>query len=175
MGNKIIITILIFTIVLGVGMGLIWPKYQCYKVLKLEVGKKETELVYNQQYFSRLKEIEAQFAKNQESVSKVESALPEYFSVPAFFANLQKMSAQAGLILNQVSKSSTKDNEGVKEHSFSVSVSGTISSFENFILYLENSVKLIDVESFDFSSPTEEDATGEEVLDFNLAIKTYSY
>ena len=74
MENKIIVIIVIFATVLGLGMGLVWPKYQHYKVSRLEVGKKETELVYNQQYFSRLKEIQAELIRNQESVSKIESA-----------------------------------------------------------------------------------------------------
>lgn len=171
MKNRLIITIICFAIAIGLGLGILWPKYQEYKVLKLRVENKKTEFSYHQQYFKKLEEINSELSQYEESLSKIDSAFPVYFSVPAFFANLQRISSQSGLILNQIGESSIQEKERIKERSFNLSLSGSLANFKNFLSALENSAKLIETENFNFSSPEEE----EESISFSVVIKTFSY
>jgi Tfp pilus assembly protein PilO len=173
MGNRILITIICFALALGLGFGLVWPKYQDYRGLKLEVEKKETELSYHQQYFKELKEIDSKLKEYQASLSKIERAFPDYFSIPAFFANSERISSQSGMILNQISGGSVQEKNGLKERHFNLSLSGDLANFESFLSTLEKTIPLIEVENFSFSSS--EGEGGGETVDFSLGIKTYSY
>ena len=171
MTNRILITIICLALSLGLGLTIVRPEYQDYRDLKSEAERKKTELLYHQQYFAELKEIDSRLKEYEVSLSKIENAFPFYFSVPAFFANLQRITSQSGLILDQVSKGSVQEKEKIKEHSFSLSLSGSLTNFKNLLFALENSAKLIEVENFSFSSPEEE----EEPINFRLLIKTFSY
>jgi len=169
--NRTIISIICFIVALGLGIGVVWPKYQDYKVLKLGVEKKKIELSYHQQYFAELKEIDSKLSKYEVALSKIDYALPADFSLPAFFANLQRIASQSGMILNQIGEGPIQKTGAIQERSFSLSLSGSFSNFKNFLSALEKSAKLIEVENFSFTSLK----SAEESISFTVSIKTYSY
>jgi len=58
----------------------------------------------------------------------------------------------------------------IKEMNFELGLSGSYSSFKNFLSILERSSKLIEIEKISFSVGEKE-----KPWDFNLGIKVYSY
>lgn len=170
--NRIIITIICFVVGIGLGLIAVWPKYQNYRVLKFEVEQKKTEFGYHQQYFAKLKEISSKLGGYNVALSKIENALPSYFSVPEFMSNLQKLASQSGMILTNISGGKSGEKEGRKEHTFSLALSGDYSNFKNFLSILEKSAKIIEVENFSFSTAL---AARETTMSFTVNIKTYSY
>lgn len=173
MQNKTITIIVLLAVGLSLIAGLVWPKFQAYRLESLKVETKETELEYQKNYVSRLKEIESQIEEYEQPFSKIESSLSDYFSSPAFFANVQRMAAQSGLVIKSLAESSAQvkeDSEELKKRTFSVSVSGNYEDFRSFISSLENSAKIIEVEKFGFSDLSEEESS-----DFDLTISTHTY
>ena len=91
--------------------------------------------------------------------------------MPGFFANMQKLASQGGIILNSITSDKSKSEGNLQTYSYGLSLSGTFLNFKGFLTILENSAKLIEIRSFNFSSPEEE----EETKEFKLNIETKSY
>lgn len=173
MSRPTIITINLL-IVLVIGVFLIWPKYQDLRTLRLEIREKGAELQYKEKHFSNLKEISEELKKYQEELSKIDSILSSDPSLPSLFDFLQKASSQNGLILKNLgsfSITTSKENPAIKEIRLDFTLSGSYFSFKNFLLTLEKSARLIEVESISFSSLGEKETSPS----FNLKIKVHSY
>lgn len=149
---------------------LIFPKYQNLNSLKKEIFEKEDELSSQEKYFETLRETSEELKKYEDSLSKVDTALPKNPSLPELLNFIQKTSSQSGLSLKGISPAVTSPLEGeIKETRINFLLVGSYSDFKNFLSILEKSARLIDIENFSFSSPKE----GQ--FNFNLAIKVYSY
>jgi Tfp pilus assembly protein PilO len=169
--NRILAAIICFVAAFGLGAALTYPSFISYFQKRGDLEQRKTELDYSQEYFSKLKKMERELEEYSEETGKIEKALPEYFSVPAFFANMQKLASQGGLILNSISGKAITSGGSLQTHSYGLSLSGTYSNFNNYLSILEKSAKLIEIKSFSFSSPEEE----EETTNFNLTVETKSY
>ena len=165
--NKLILSGGFLALALILGLTLTWPKYQAFKNLQLNIKAKEAELQSKQEYFSQIKEISKQLEEYTDSLNKISSALPETPSLPSLFNFLQLSASQTGLVLGEIILG------GVSEGEIRVTcrLIGDYPSFKNFLLALENSARMIEVESVAFESP--EKPT--ESFTFVVQIKTYSY
>lgn len=167
----IIIVSFLFSIILGIAV--LWPKFQDLKALKTIIEEKTLEFRQQQQYFSKLEQINSELGKYERELAMISSALPETPSLPSLFNFLQKAGSQSGLVLKGISPFAVSFAETapqLKETQFSLDVVGSYSSFKNFISVLEKSGRLIEVENIFFFSSKEENP-----LTFNLKIKIYSY
>jgi Tfp pilus assembly protein PilO len=166
----IIISCIFLTFILGVF--LIWPKYQELEALKLKIFQKQLEFQSQEEYLTDLKNASQELEKYQESLSKIDSALPEDASLPALFDFFQKASSQSGLVLGNFGSVtiSPKEESTLKEIRLALSLSGSYSALKDFLSILENSARMVEVENISFSSPSEK-----EPFFFKLGIKVYSY
>ena len=175
MNRPITITICLL-VAMAFGIGLVFPKYKDLKILQEQIAQKEAELRTKDEYFLNLNNLlEAlKLERYSDSLSKIDTVLPADFLSPSFFDFLQKTSSENGLVLEsigEVSSKSSKEREGLKEYSLSLSLIGSYSSFKSFLLSLEKTARLIETESFSFASPQKEN----ELFSFGLQIKFYSY
>lgn len=170
--NRKIVIFICFASVIALGVLVIRPEYREYKKLKLESAQKEIEYSYHQEYFIELADIDSKLKERKSSIEKVKHAFPDDFSIPAFCANMQKMSSKNGMILENLTGGvvSKKAKDRIKKRQFNIGISGTFANFYNFLSDIENSAKLIEVEKISFASPEKD-----EPVSFNLTIKTYSY
>jgi len=174
MMNKLYITATALVLVVILIIFLLWPKYQGLRELSLIIQKKETELQSKRDYFAQLRKISQRLIEYKESLSRVDSALPEEPSLPSLFDYFQKTSSQTGLLLEDIVFGGVKDREKgskIKEIYISLILSGSYSDFKNFLFAIEKSAKLIEVEKIMFSTPKESG----EPFSFGVNIKTYSY
>lgn len=173
--SRQIIIIITLSSALIFGIGLVSPKYQDLNRIQKQIGEKKAELQSQEEYFSNLKKTSEELKSYEVQLSKIDSALPPdpFVSFSVLFDFIQKASSQSGLILkviNPVGSKPSQTLEGIQETALSLIVSGSYSSFKNFLSLLEKTSRLIEVENISFSS------LGEEApLNFNLRIKVYSY
>ena len=85
MTRQIPVSIFCFLISLGILFLGILPLSNQLRNLNLEIEKKNLEIRYREDYFSNLRDIAEKLEKHQESLAKINSALPEIFSLPKFF------------------------------------------------------------------------------------------
>ncbi len=165
---NIIIICFLSTILLGAF--LLYPKYQNFVVFEKQIKTKENELQSKQEYLSNLSENSEQLKKYQEKLLVIDNALPSTFSLPSLFDLLQKIASQNGLIVKDMNSSYVTNPERIQEVRVNLKVVGLYSSFKSFMSVLEKSARMIEIESFSFSTPQEG-----EIFDFILTMKTYSY
>lgn len=170
---KFIVILICLLVSFGLGFGILYPKYQEIKFLRFEISQKETELRYKEEYFSNLSQISEKLKGFGDSLAKIDSAIPQVVSLPSLFDFLQKISSQSGLLLRKLSPVSGRyltEKSEIQEHSFSLSLSGSYLALKNFLLSLEKSARLIEVNSISFSSPAEGN-----FFEFELDLKVHSY
>lgn len=168
--NRSIIIIICFLLTIVLGAFLLYPEYQDFTVLKKQIEAKENQLQSKQEYLSNLSQNSEQLKKYQEKLLVIDTALPSILSLPRFFDLLQKTTSQNGLIIKDMDSSLMTNPEGIQEVSVNLKATGLYSSFKSFISVLEKSARMIEIESFSFSTPQKG-----EIFDFILTIKAYSY
>lgn len=184
--NRFIITIICFVLALGLGLGLLWPKYQALKKLEVNIEQKETELQTRADYFSLIKDTSEELEKYQEPLSKISVALPLYthLSLPPLFDFLNKAAAQTGLVLEDMSlvgisqpkteeKTAKKGGESIKTKEIQVNLllNGSYPAVRDFLQALEKSARMIEVRNISFLTPEEPG----EPFSFKLEIIAHSY
>lgn len=153
------------------------PKYTDFKDLKKEVEKKELDLQAAEQYYLNLQKISTKLEDYEESLAKINSAIPEEFSLASLLNFFQKKASESGLVMKSLSKESSlgqKKEEGkvrieIKENYLTLGLTGTLSSFKNFLQNIEKSSRLIEVENILLKE------TAKELPEFTIVIKVYSY
>jgi len=171
--RPIAIAVILF-IILVLGFYFVFPKYQEFKEIQLEVSEKEAEFKGRAEYFAEVGSTFKRLKDYEESLGKIEDALPPTPSLAPLIYFLQTKSSENGLIFrraNLLSVSLVSEKSDIKEITFSLEFFGSYPAFKNFLSSLEKSARLIEVESISFVSQQESDQT----YPFNLTIKIHSY
>jgi Tfp pilus assembly protein PilO len=161
---------------------LVYPKYQSLYSLKSQALQKKEEYQNLEIYHQQLREIFEKLKNYQDSLSKIEFALPENPSLPEFFDFIQKLASLSGLSLSQISSSLVSEavskgelapppsEKELKEWKIALTLNGDYYSFKNFLSSLEKSARLVEINKISFSSSKEKG-----IFDFNLDIKIRGY
>ncbi|MFH1509956.1 MAG: type 4a pilus biogenesis protein PilO [Candidatus Nealsonbacteria bacterium] len=168
-----LIIIITFILLLIIGGTFLFPKFSQLNEIKENIQAKEIELQYGQEYFDRLGELKIKLEENTFEISKISSALPIDASAPSMFRFIQETASLSGLVLSRINPftiESLDDNTEINEMKFTVELSGTYSSFKEFLSILEKSARLFEVYELEFRQSQEED-----ILDFSLNLRTFSY
>jgi len=170
------------------------PKYKDLKDVEIQTREKDAELQIQKEYFSKLRDIFSELENYEEQIAKIDSAIPQKSSLPSLYSFLQSKISENGLILKDTRLESTGEKsqkkkedassaswdigsskvspsgKQIKEILIKVFVSGNYSSFNDFLLSLEETSRIINVKNISITSPKEEES-----LDFELEIALYSY
>jgi type IV pilus assembly protein PilO len=176
--KKIIPLLLVgaFVLLLLAGYFLWWPKEQEFGNKKKELEAKHKEIKGKKDYLSELNSFSEKLSQYQAEISKINDALPSEPSAAALFNYIEKASSENGLILESIDVSQLyasqeqkveSSEEKIQKMPFSVSLTGSYSSFKNFLSALYLNSRMINVRSISFSSPAEED----KLFNFNLELE----
>jgi len=168
--NRPITIIVSLLLALVLGVVLIYPRYQDLQFIQERIEERKGELQSKEEYLSNLNEVSEELKKYERELSIIDSALPLNPFLPALFDFLQKASSQSGLILKAMSPVLGLPPKGLKETRVNLKMTGPYTSLKSFLSVLENSARIIELESLSFSSSGELSP-----FDFNTAIKVYSY
>ena len=102
MTTRLIIIILMFAGALVGGFILVLPKYQDFTHLQSMLIQKEKELSSKTAYYSKIQEIWVELEKYQDVLAKIDSAVPNDFSIPVLFDYLQNTAGETGLVLENL-------------------------------------------------------------------------
>lgn len=151
---------------------LVFPRYRDLDYLKKEILGKEAELHSQEEHLQHLLEVSEEIQEREESISKIDSAIPKVAFLPELLNFFQKTASQSGLILEEVlSKAvSSGEEEDIKTTRVDITLKGYYFDFKNFLLIVEKSARLIEIESIHFSSDK-----SEELFTFELSTKVHSY
>lgn len=184
--TRLILIIASFSLAITLVVGWVWPEYQDLRFLKQEIEQTKMDLRRKEEYLEQLRKLGEELKKYQSQLAKIDSALPFDPSLEILVNFLQKTASQSGLVLKKIEppvtqkitkeetkgkvSAETKEKElELKQTTLSFMVSGDYSSFRKFLLALENSARLIEVQKISFFPPEEG------LHNFELRIKVYSY
>ena len=179
---------------------LVVPQYNVFKDLRVELGKKKAEYNAEYEYFSEIAKNYSQIQALEQDIEKIDDALPIGYNFGNLIYYFQNQALADGMIIKSMflSKSSSagakKTNYSYESESgeskmpqmneigFSLNMTGSYSSLENFIVSLEKSARLFEIKTISFgsqsaqqSSEAESQFQMEETYKFNLEVATHSY
>lgn len=194
--RPITIAIIIFIIILLMYFFVV-PKYYEFKDLQVKLGKSEAEYNGKFAYFSEVSKIFRELEDRQESLEKIENAIPPKPQLADLVYFFQQKGTESGLIVKNIflTKISPVTSESsIKEIVFSLDVMGNYQSLKNFLSSLENSSRLFEVGNISFGSQTINQSSSsqtqnpiskqktlivqpiiQQVYSFKFEIKTHSY
>jgi Tfp pilus assembly protein PilO len=152
--------------------GLIMPKYRDLSRINSEIYSKDEELSSYKQYVDELKRITGEIKKNEDSLLKIEAALPSKPSLAPVLNFLQKEASLAGLSLEELNPSylSMSKGEKIRTTQISIALSGSYPSLKQFVEKVEKSARIIDIVRIYFTYPRREGP-----FTFDILAKIYSY
>jgi Tfp pilus assembly protein PilO len=174
--RPIAIVLMIFAVIV-LAFFFVVPEYNTFQSLRLELGQKNAEYNAEMDYYAAIAKVYDELQARKEDVAKIDDALPENPDLGPTIYYLQQTAKTNGLSIKNLflSKSSgalnsdLKTSANVKNMVFSMSLSGSYTSLEGFMVSLEQSSRLFEISSISFGSQTKPP------YDFNLQIKTFSY
>jgi Tfp pilus assembly protein PilO len=157
----------------------VYPKYEELNLLKERIASKGEELQFREEYLEELYKASDKLENYGDQLEIIKTTFPSGSSFPILFDFLQKSGSQSGLVVKSVKASEADAENNIKKIGISVQANGSYSAFKNFIIVLEESARLINVNSFSFGAPSVNEETEETNVDpifnFNLEATTYSY
>lgn len=168
---------LVVSIVLILAIIFFWSRFIIPSFNKLtdkmrEIKEQKILTEDDARYFANVKDLQEKLKQYPEELSKVSDALPGDNHLPSLFNFLQKTCSQTGLVfqgMSPFSVSSVKDRT-FKETKTTVYLFGPYDSLKNFLGIIENSARVIEVESISFSSAAEGGN-----IKFTLGVKVFNY
>lgn len=163
--------IIFFAAILLFLAGFIFKRYENLSLLRGEISIKEDELQSQEEYFDKLQDISNKLQENKDLLDKIESALPLNSETPELLAFVQKSASQSNLVLGDINLGSMlSDLKDIKKIKVNFLLAGDYLGLKKFISLIENSSRLIDIDSIYFSYSEKG-----ELFKFNLKITAYSY
>ncbi len=159
-----IISILLFASSMAV-LYFVLPQVEIQENAKKSFLQKEQDVKTRQEYFNGLKRTFLEISAYQETVDKVSVSMPGEVSLSTILGFFNEKASNNGLILKSVApfEAVVNDNlakpEQISFQSFSISLGGSISSFESFLKDIATSQRLIDIESFSLQQEKNDDTS----------------
>ncbi len=156
------------------------PQWFSFRHIKTEALQKEQELQNRKEYFDGLAKDLAEFSGFQDSLQKIDTALPGEPEVAPLISFFNEKAVRNGLVLKAVAESqvSAMDSEinsdeikkiqKIPAAYFTISLVGQVSAFEAFLRDIETSARLVEVQNIALQQQNEAVPS-----DINLFIKVY--
>jgi Tfp pilus assembly protein PilO len=158
------------------GIMLWWPKLENYNSLKDQLSSRKIALEQKQEYYRKVNSDLDKVGNYKEEFSKVDSALPSdaMVSLPILLNFIIEKSSENGLKISQIEgdpNSIKKNDSGIGDFSFMISVKGSYSALKDFLNSLYKNARLFEINSIKFDSPTKESIDKD--FNFGISIKTH--
>ncbi len=131
----------------------VFKKYGTLSYFRKEIISKEEDLQLQEEYFQKLQNISDKLQENIDLVQKIDSALPPNPEVPELLSFVQRSASQSGLILGDTNLGLVALEGNIKKTKINFIVTGDYPGFKKLLSLIENSSRLIEVESIYFSYP----------------------
>ena len=171
--KNIIIIILILGFV-AVVVFLDVPRVQSVLNLKKDINIQKQIFIETQELASKIENLTKSSQENKESVEKTNYILPDSEDIPNLIVQLEALAFEQGLILEKIEFTLIKqESENIKDYqtlSVNMRLIGSYPALKNFLKAAEENMRLMDISSINFSTPSEESL---QIFEFDLSLNTY--
>ena len=166
------------------------PKFQSISDLNNILTDKEQNLKDKQDLIARVEKLIDGYNQNQEILKKIDYILPNNSDIPNLIVQIEALAKESGMNLGAVDfkiieekisgkaqevRSGGTKTEATKDYhtmNISISVAGDYAAFKNFLRAIEENIRLMDVQSVNFSSGAAEGAKAG-IFEFDINLQTY--
>ncbi len=172
------------------------PFYQEVKTQRSVLTQKQNDLEKQKEATKRIEDLTATYKAKSADFEKIRQMLPLNKEVPQLLAQFESLASQSGLILGSINFSETASQQVVSAKSeedlsdgagtaavtpsqaqntpyntlsINLKLTGTYSAFKNFLTNAESNLRMIDIQSVEFS-PKEDSG---EIMDFSIGGRVY--
>lgn len=155
--KRLIFSILILAAIVLVVIFLILPQFSRIKNIKSEINNLKTELSKKTELSEKIDEMILKYNELVAKLQKINFVIPKGQEKPELIVQIESLAKESGLIVESIvfKEVSQKESEtaGYKILNISLGLSGNYQAFKNFLVAVEQNIRLMDVQSIDFSSP----------------------
>jgi Tfp pilus assembly protein PilO len=184
--DKPLTTGIILLLIFLVGFFLVFPKYKEFKRTQLTLEEKKAEFNAKYEYYANVSDIYHKIQDRKDDFKKIDDALPDNPNLGRLAYYFEAASKENGLLLKDFTLSKLSvgqsDPQTPGEVGFALDLFGDYNSLVNFIISLEKSAKLFEVDSVAFKSSDNQSGAvagskikGQGLFDFTLQVKTSFY
>jgi hypothetical protein len=203
MRNKTFVAIFCFVAVIAVGWFFLMPIYGDVKTKNNELGLQKDEISKMEKGLDKLGDLMDSYNKNKDKADLVLQMAPVGIDLPSILSQFETLSSQTGVILYSIdaadsgsgsegsqpqeastqaidagaqasSSASAGQVSAIKSATANLKISGTYESLKNFLMELERSARLADVQTVSFVAGSEGgDSSSGDVMDFDVSCKIY--
>ena len=159
--NKSYIILLIVLMLGIISWFLLWPAIQDISKSSQSLNDWQAKLADAQAAKNNLASLQDKYRSLQNKIDQLDQALPAQKDLPGLLVQIDSLAAQSGLVLNSVnftSLSPASSDNGIasvqassalamKTMKVSLTLSGNYTGLKNFLVALENNLRLSDVNS----------------------------
>jgi len=156
-----------------------------------QIDSRKQALIEEQELIVKVENLVKLYEDNKESVDKINYIIPSGEDIPNLIVQLEALAFEQGLVLGKIEMTpretgqerggdtqQEKPAEGYKALTINISVMGTYTAIKNYLLAVEENMRLMDINSLNFSSKSgaeegEEISPETQIFDFNLTMTTY--
>jgi len=186
--KKSIIIIILIAIFVGIILLLDWPGVKDILSIQEEINHYSNLIEEKRELVSKTEQLKQAYDSKQEDIKKVYYVLPKEKQIPELIVQFEALASGNGLILEDLSIQKKKRAQETKKEEeqktreavlqevetlkISLKVTGTYLSFESFLKTLESNVRIMDIQSIDFTS---KESKEEESLFLNFDVELEAY
>jgi Tfp pilus assembly protein PilO len=168
------------------------PGVQKILDIRKQIDSSKQTFVEEQELMTRVENLVKLYEDNKESVEKINYIIPSGEDIPNLIVQLEALAFEQGLVLGKIEMTpketvqegggdtqQEKSVENYKTLTINVSIMGTYDAFKNYLKAVEENMRLMDVNSLNFSSKSKGEEEVQEItpetqiFDFDLIMNTY--
>lgn len=190
--NKPITIVILLVIGLVIIFLFVIPKYQESNALQGDLIQAQFQYDNQADYYQRVSKILSSIKSKQDSLEKMNSALPSEAALAPIVSFLQRKAVENGLTMKSVVFSketptaygqlypADSGDATIKDLTFAVNLSGQYQGLRNFLSALDRSARLFEVNIISFSAlePSQTLPPQKNILQmyhFQIEVKTHTY
>lgn len=150
------------------------PRYDAIKEARNTIETKEIEVAAKKKFVEKMAELKKQIDARQDDLAKVESLISTGKHTQDVIINLESISQEAGVALNDFKIGVSKgggDNYEVLQIEFSTS--GQYAVLSNLIKLMEKNLRIMDIQELSFTKKETEGLLASPLLLLSLKLNTY--
>lgn len=201
--NKPVSAIILFLLIALVVWFFVMPKYDQFGRVKVQLAEAQAEYEGKAAYYEKIGQIIKDIESRKDVLAKIDSSLPPVSAAAPIIYFLQGKASETGLLLKSLTYASgsvapvsgatgaaaaaaaakkAAEEKQVKDIMFTINLTGNYQGLKNFLVALEQSARLFEVESLTLtpllslqSSSASLTPSALQTYDFKLQIKTHTY
>jgi len=150
---------------------LILPQYDAIKAINLELEARQLILTARQEALKKVEALSHQAEERQDDIDKLAILLPTNVQTDQVITSLDAIARQSGMRLTEIAAAPAGNTgQELSTLSITIPISGTYTSFLNFLNLIEQNLRLYDITGITIGPGQSQDSA---ILGFNVKINAY--